>query len=504
MKNGVDTPVSWEKAELGRFCELLNGDRGKNYPSKGKRTATGIPFVNAGHLQGNQVSTGGMTFIDEARYQLLGAGKFRLGDILFCIRGSLGKVALNTRIERGAIASSLIIVRPHEEVNTKFVFYFLASPLTSGFIAEFDNGTAQPNLSAADLARFVVPFPPRPEQDRIVEKLETLLSELDFSIASLSKAKYQIGVYRQALLGDAFSGKLTASWRHANPDAIIPADQMRSGLREARERQREKINRNGKKQREMKSYKELSGETLLELSILPDGWVWEKLGWMTCGVEYGSAAKSCGAGSVPVLRMGNIQNGKFDWSDLVYTSDPEEIAKYELRPGDVLFNRTNSPELVGKTAIYRGERRALFAGYLIRINQIASIVDSAYLNCFLNSHTARRFGNAVKTDGVNQSNINGDKLSNYPFPYCSLPEQREIVRILEEKLSVVDRMEEDVSTQLLQAEALRKSILRKAFSGQLLSQNPEDEAASALLVRVTGGHSEQRSVSKKETKRKAA
>ena len=128
---------------------------------------------------------------------------------------------------------------------------------------------------------------------------------------------------------------------------------------------------------------------------------------MTCGVEYSTAAKSSKSGRVPVLRMGNNPNGTFDWADLVYTSDNDEIAGYLLHDGDVLFNRTNSRELVGKTAIYRGERPAIFAGYLIRVNQIPAVVESEYLNFFLNSNVARQYGNSVKTDGVNQSNING-------------------------------------------------------------------------------------------------
>lgn len=240
------------------------------------------------------------------------------------------------------------------------------------------------------------------------------------------------------------------------------------------------------------------------MPTLPDSWIWEKLGWMTCGVEYGTAAKSSERGKVPVLRMGNIQNAKFDWSDLVYTSDDEEIHKYSLRKGDVLFNRTNSPELVGKTAIYDGERPSLFAGYLIRINQLPSIVDSQYLNFFLNSHIARKQGNRVKTDGVNQSNINGEKLSNYPFPYCSLAEQREIVKLLEEKLSVVDQMEQDTNLQIQKAETLRQSILKRAFSGKLVAQDSNDEPAPILLERIRRERSAKDNAKKKIKREDAA
>jgi type I restriction enzyme, S subunit len=125
--------------------------------------------------------------------------------------------------------------------------------------------------------------------------------------------------------------------------------------------------------------------------------------------------------------MGNMQGGKIDWEDLKYSSNSEEIKQYLLQKDDVLFNRTNSHELVGKTVIYKGEKPAIFAGYLIRLNHIKKIVDGSYLNYFLNSHPAKVYGSLVKTDGVNQSNINGEKLSNYPIPICSFAEQNQIV-----------------------------------------------------------------------------
>ena len=205
---------------------------------------------------------------------------------------------------------------------------------------------------------------------------------------------------------------------------------------------------------------------------------------MTCGVEYGTAAKSSKSGTVPVLRMGNIQKGRFDWSDLVYTSDGNEISEYLLQDGDVLFNRTNSPELVGKTAIFKGERQAIFAGYLIRVNQIRAVVENQYLNLFLNSDVARQYGDSVKTDGVNQSNINGTKLVNYPFPYCSAEEQCEVVRILEKTLSIVDDTEAKIDVELQKAVTLRQAILTKAFAGYLVAQDPNDEPTSILLDRI--------------------
>jgi len=117
----------------------------------------------------------------------------------------------------------------------------------------------------------------------------------------------------------------------------------------------------------------------------------------------------------------------------------------------------------------------LFAGYLIRINQIEESVRGQYLNLFLDSHVARQHGNRVKTDGVNQSNINGEKLQNYPLPLCSIAEQDEIIRVLEERLSIVERMEQEIDDQLALSRTMRQSVLKRAFSGRFVKQDPSDD-----------------------------
>jgi type I restriction enzyme S subunit len=134
---------------------------------------------------------------------------------------------------------------------------------------------------------------------------------------------------------------------------------------------------------------------------------------------------------------------------------------------DVLFNRTNSAELVGKTAIYKNEKPAIFAGYLIRINRIESLIDGDYLTYLLNTHFAKEYGNTVRSFGVNQSNINGTKLKTYPIPLAPLSEQHQIVQEIESRLSVCAKIEETITQSLQHAESLRQSILKKAFEGKL-------------------------------------
>jgi len=181
---------------------------------------------------------------------------------------------------------------------------------------------------------------------------------------------------------------------------------------------------------------------------------------------YGSSAKSSSSGTTPVLRMGNIQNGKLEWSDLVYTSDSAEIDKYQLLPGDVLFNRTNSPELVGKTAVYHGERPAIYAGYLIRV-RCGPMLLPEYLGYCLNSPAGRDYSWRVKSDGVSQSNINAKKLAAFEFWCPSVEEQQEIVARVEALLGCAEQIEARYATAAAQVERLAPGLLARAFRGEL-------------------------------------
>ena len=390
-----------------------------------------------------------------------------------------------------------------DRAHSEYLAYFLYSRDAQDKIDAMKTGINDSglNLTHGRFSELDVPLPPKNEQSRISRRIEELFSVLDKGIESLRTARRQLEVYRQSVLKHAFEGKLTAQWREDNKDKLEKPQELLARVKRERvaysERQFQEWRSAVKKweggdKRTNRPKKPLSPKLLSKLDEhlypglphLPESWVWEKLGWMTRGVEYGTAAKSSKSGRVPVLRMGNIQNGTFDWTDLVYTSDNDEIAGYLLHDGDVLFNRTNSPELVGKTAIYRGERPAIFAGYLIRVNQISTVVESEYVNFFLNSDVARQYGNSVKTDGVNQSNINGAKLVNYPFPYCSIQEQREIVRILGEMMSIADDAEAKIHAEVERSVVLRQAILKKAFAGQLVPQDPNDEPAAILLEKI--------------------
>ena len=216
---------------------------------------------------------------------------------------------------------------------------------------------------------------------------------------------------------------------------------------------------------------------------IPANWEWVRLGDVASDFQYGSAEKSQVEGKVAVLRMGNInRQGQIDYGDLVYTSNDAEIAKYLLNKNDVLFNRTNSPEWVGKTAIYKGEIPAIYAGYIIRIRPH---FNSDYLNYLMCSDYERNWSKEVKTDGVHQSNINAQKLIAFAIPLPPLAEQQRIVAKIEEAFAEIDAIEKNKELLKTHIKQTRQKILDLAIHGKLVPQNKSDEPASVLLERIT-------------------
>ena len=173
-----EIPESWGWVRLSNIFSILNGDRGKNYPAKYTLTSTGIPFISASNLDGRTVvSDNRLLCMTEEQYDKLANGKLIKGDVVVCIRGSLGKHG-RYPFNKGAIASSLVILRCHlsEEILAEYIMLWLDSPVFFSEIKKYDNGTAQPNLAAKSLEQFFVPLPPLSEQQRILEKIKEVLS----------------------------------------------------------------------------------------------------------------------------------------------------------------------------------------------------------------------------------------------------------------------------------------------------------------------------------------
>ena len=277
---------------------------------------------------------------------------------------------------------------------------------------------------------------------------------------------------RQKILDLAIHGKLVPQ---------DPNDEPASVLLERIKAEKERLIKEGKIKRSKKSAK--SSDTPHYPYLLPNGWEWCNLEDIVCELKYGTSEKSLSVGKIAVLRMGNITNvGTIDYSNLVYSSNNEDIKLYSLEKDDLLFNRTNSSEWVGKTAIYKKEQPAIYAGYLIRIRPI--LIFSDYLNTVMNSSYYRNWCYNVKTDAVNQSNINAQKLSQLMIPIPPLKEQERIVVEVAKWISLIDTIKnskEDLQTTIKQA---KSKILNLAIHGKLVPQDPNDEPAIELLKRI--------------------
>ena len=485
---GDELPKGWAIAPLEEICLIIMGQSppSSTYNEEGE----GLPF-----FQGK--AEFGELYPIAKKYCSIPSKIAPQKSVLLSVRAPVGPT--NIADVECCIGRGLAALVPQVGMTSEFILYLMRS--IEQAVDSLGTGSTFKAIGKKVVENLNFALPPLNEQNRIVAKIEELFTELDEGVENLKKAKEQLGIYRQSLLKHAFEGKLTEKWRKENADKLESGEALLKRVKKEREdyfkkqldqwekdvTQWETEGKPGKKPakpRKPKKLEPITEEELKELPELPDGWAWGRLGYMTCGVEYGTAAKSRKQGKYPVLRMGNIQECQFVYDDLVFTNDEEEYAKYKLKAGDVLFNRTNSPELVGKTAVYKDNRAAIFAGYLIRVNQIESVEDSDFLNYFLNSPIAKNRGDKVKSDGVNQSNINGAKLVEYPFPYCALDEQMQVSSLLIGRLTASIKLEEDMALRLQQCSTLRKAILEKAFSGKLIPQDSADEPASKLLEKI--------------------
>ena len=280
---------------------------------------------------------------------------------------------------------------------------------------------------------------------------------------------------RQKILDLAIHGKLVPQ---------DPNDEPASVLLERIKAEKERLIKEGKIKRSKKSAKTSDTPHYENVPFeVPESWVWCRLDDIVCELKYGTSEKSSSVGKIAVLRMGNITNvGTIDYSNLVYSSNDEDIEQYSLEKNDLLFNRTNSSEWVGKTAIYKEEQPAIYAGYLIRIKPL--LISPDYLNTVMNSGYYRDWCYDVKTDAVNQSNINAQKLSQLMIPIPPLKEQGRIVAEMDKWISLIDIVKNGKGDLLTVIKQAKSKILDLAIHGKLVPQDPNDEPAIELLKRI--------------------
>ena len=494
-------PSTWVYVRLDQTAIVVAGNpapQGSEYFQNGKFNLVRVHDMG---VNGNN------TFLTKTRDQIndKAAVNMRLissNSVLFTKSGA--STLLNQRAilaKDSYVVSHIAAALPFNGVESKWLFYFLQ-------LFDFStlaHATNMPSLPLSRAKAIRVPLAPMNEQTRIVAKIEELFSELDKGVESLKTARAKLNVYRQAVLKYAFEGKLTAQWREENKDKLETPEQLLARIKQERAARYQRQLREwetavkkweesgvGRRPVRPQNLKEISLLSLPETEILPSlpgGWSYLRLGLVINEPKYGTS-KKCdynykGKG---VLRIPNVVRGVVDASDLKGAHfEEDEKCSYALRNGDILMIRSNgSISIVGKCAIIsEAEEQYLYAGYLIRIRSSPVALLPDYLAALLSSHLLRTQieHKAKSTSGVN--NINSGEIQSLIVQLCSLSEQEVVVERLSACLSKTNAIEAEINNQLLKADALRQSILKKAFAGQLDPQDSNDEPASELLKRIT-------------------
>ena len=424
-----DIPESWEWVRLG---EIFQHNTGKALNSSNKSGVL-LEYITTSNLYWDRFELENLRsmYFTENEIEKCQVSK---GDLLVCEGGDIGRAAIWLKDYKICIQNHIHRLRSYVPLCTRFYYYVFFLYKYAGWIG--GKGMGIQGLSSNALHSLLVPVPPIAEQERIVKRLE-IIKPLSDKYSEASEQIQELNNLfpehlKKSILQYAVQGKLVPQ---------DPADEPASVLLERIRTEKEKLIKAGKIKRDKHEsvifrrdnsyYEKVDGiERCIDDELpfeIPDSWEWTTIGTTCINIQYGSSRKSESTGTMAVLRMGNIQNGRIDTQKLVYTSDKEEIAHYPLEYNDLLFNRTNSKELVGKTAIYKSEVSANYAGYLIRITPL---IDSDYLNYVMQTQFYWVYCQNVRSDAIGQSNINAEKLKNFIYPLPPLHEQKRIAKKL--------------------------------------------------------------------------
>lgn len=485
-------PENWTQPVLEKVCEILDS---KRIPVNNNERSKRIEGKSDNELYPYYGATGQVGLIDDYI--------FEDESILL---GEDGAPFLDPFKEKAYLVNGKYWVNNHAHIlkaytNNKYLCHYLNQIDYSGHVT----GTTRLKLTQEALKRIPVNFAPEPEQLRIVSKIEELFSNIDRGIESLKTAREQLKVHRQAILKRAFGGKLTEQWRDANKHKLETSEQLLARIKKERDKRHQQQcegwntavktwEAEGKKEKKPSKPKQpnilaaISPDELKSLPELPSGWEYTRLCYLIDEPKYGTS-KKCGYDTkgTGVLRIPNVVHGVIDASDLKFAQfEDDEMEIYNLKQGDILIIRSNgSLSIVGKCAlISEFEEGYLYAGYLIRLRPNQALILPEFLISILSSHFLRMQieKKAKSTSGVN--NINSVEIQQLVVPICSIAEQREAMNHLTGILASAETTEIEIEQQLVRSEALRQSILKYAFSGQLVEQDPNDEPASVLLEKI--------------------
>jgi len=435
-------PNGWCELGLG---QILKPSKLKYEPKKNDA----VPYIGLEHIEKDRGKLLGHGKSDEVRST---KSVFVKGDLLYGkLRPYLNKVCIPDF--DGICSTDILVFSQIESSLNQYLLYRLLSKDFVRYANQCATGVQHPRVNYRQLSPFLIQLPPLNEQKRIVAKIEQLFSDLDAGVVTLEAIKKQVKQYRQSVLKYAFEGKLTADWRKKNKPE--PARKLLEEIAKEKEQKTK-----GKKQENLPSLDKSNQPEL------PHGWEWIGLGYLSESMKNGiyKPKQFYSDDGIACLRMYNIDKGKIVWKDIkrmILTK--EEFQEYGLNPNDILINRVNSRELVGKAAVIPDTlEKCVYESKNIRLRLISTRLCSRYIGYWFLFFAHQYFTmNAQQVVGM--ASINQDQIGAMPIPLMDSLEQEEIVEVIEHHYSIADKIDEVVETALKQSNRLRQSILKRAF-----------------------------------------
>lgn len=486
MRLRNEIPKGWTICNLPDFTDIVMGQSPPSTTYNNKKI--GLPF-----FQGK--AEFGDIYPEPSKYCDSPKKIAQEGATLLSVRAPVGPT--NVAKEKCCIGRGLAAIHPLNDVSPMFVLYLMRS--LEPDISKEGTGSTFAAINKQFIENIKIKLPPLNEQKRIVAKIEELFTELDAGITSLHTAQAQLKTYRQSLLKHAFEGKLTAAWREEHEAELEPAAALLQRIQNERQtRYEEELQQwqkrgtaNKRKPSPPKDLPPLSPDDLATLPQLPSTWTWEIANNLCLLITNGTTPKadklSLTAGDVQFLKTHNIS---FD-TQLLFEHNPSfislqthknDLARSVAYSNDVLMNTVGPP--LGKVSVIPDIGREFNINQNITLYRTGDGLLPEFLAYFLLSRQAMKWILEKATATAGQYYLNLGNCRALPIPFCTTLEQQQIVEELESKLSTIDQLEQSITTALQQAEALRQSILKKAFAGQLVPQDPHDEPAAHLLARI--------------------
>ena len=489
QRNGI--PHGWVNTEISSFCDVVLGQSPPS--STYNETGEGLPF-----FQGK--AEFGDLYPVPRKWCSAPKKIAEPNSILISVRAPVGPT--NLCIERSCIGRGLAAVHCLGGVSDKFVLYLLRA--NENELADQGTGSTFDAISGSLLKSFRVPMPPLSEQSRIVAKIEELFTQLDVGVEELRKAQAQLTRYRQAVLTAAVTGELTRKWREAHNDELEPASELL--VQTLKDQRISLVNRINSDKGEQNYWEPRTPETT-DLPGLPSLWIWASLESVAEAVG-GYAFKSklfLEHGKHQVVKMANIKMGILDLSErpaFVDDADPEVLKKFSLRSGDLLVTLTGTRKKRDYgfvVALEQPTRSLLLNQRIARLRPYKPILPR-YLQIVMQDPVYRDRFFSHETGNVGQGNVGMAAITVEPVAIAPLAEQHKIVSEFERLTSIIHALEQTIDLAFKKADRVRQSILKDAFEGKLVPQDPNDEPAELLLERIKLEHAKREAERQAEAK----